>query len=259
MNCLLRPLIGAMIALVPAAASADFRIIYPRSVDQGELEIEHNGSSVFDRKAEKSGGQSYTIEFGTGLTSWWHAEIELGFNRAPGPSEPLLLEALVSENMFQITEPGEAFADLGVYVEYGQSLTRGKHAGPNQLTFGPVITKDIGPTTQTINLFFTRELGPGQTTQGLDFSYSWQGRWNVWAPLSPAIEVYGDTGVLGSVPRPSQQQLLVGPVAVGTILMSELGLGHAGKIKYELGWLFGTTSASPQGVLRWRLEVGIPF
>ena len=62
-----------------------------------------------------------------------------------------------------------------------------------------MIAKDIGRTTHTMNLFFTRQLGPDQTSQGLDFSYAWQSRWNLWAPLSPAIEIYGDTGTLGSV------------------------------------------------------------
>ena len=62
-----------------------------------------------------------------------------------------------------------------------------------------MIAKDIGRTTHTLNLFVTRQLGPDQTSHGLDFSYAWQSRWNIWAPLSPAIEIYGDAGTLGSV------------------------------------------------------------
>jgi hypothetical protein len=65
--------------------------------------------------------------------------------------------------------------------------------------------------------------------------------------------------VLGSSPRLAQQQLLIGPVGVGSLPLSDLGLGKAGKLKYEIGWLFGTTSASPHGALRWRMEVEIPF
>jgi hypothetical protein len=30
-------------------------------------------------------------------------------------------------------------------------------------------------------------------------------------------------------------------------------------LKYEIGWLFGATEASPNGTLRWRLEMEIPF
>ncbi len=251
--------LAALALLAPTVARADFRVVSPTEIDLGELEIEHNGSAVFDRRPDANGARSYTLEIGTGLTSWWHSEIELAFERDPGAGRPTLLTAFVSENMFQLTEPGQYFADLGFYVEYGQSLTRGQYATSNQITFGPVIAKDIGRTTTTVNLFFTRQLGPNQTTQGLDFSYAWQTRWNVWQPLSPAIEIYGDTGVLGSVPRLSKQQLLIGPVGVGSLPLSQLGLGHGGKLKYELGWLFGTTPASPQGALRWRLEVEIPF
>lgn len=161
--------------------------------------------------------------------------------------------------MIQLTEPGEAFLDTGFYFEYGQSLTRGANASSNEATFGPVIAKDIGRTVHTVNLFLTRQLGPDQTSQGLDFSYAWQSRWDIWAPLSPAIEIYGDAGVLGSVPKLARQQLLAGPVGVGVIKLNQLGLGHAGNLKYEVGWLVGTTQATERGALRWRLEVEIPF
>ncbi|MDR3533477.1 MAG: hypothetical protein P4L90_23325 [Rhodopila sp.] len=249
----------ALTLLAPLRANADFHVVSPYEIDLGELEIEHNGSASFDRKPDNSGAQSYTIEFGTGLTSWWHSELELGFDRDPGFNEPTNLTQAVTENMFQLTEPGAQFADFGFYVEYGQSLTTGRHAAPNQVTFGPVIGMDIGRTTHIVNLFLTRELGPDQDTHGLDFSYRWQSRWNLWAPLSPAIEIYGDSGTLGRSPRFSQQQLLVGPVAVGALSLHDLGLGNAGKVKYEIGWLFGATQATAEGTLRWRLELEIPF
>lgn len=257
MKILALALIAALI--VPSAAHASFHLFSPNGIDYGELEFEHNGSASFHRNPDLSGAQSHTIEIGTGLTPWWHSELEFGFDREPGFNAPTLLTQIVTENMFQLTQPGQYFADFGFYIEYGQSVTTGKHAGPNQLTFGPAIAKDIGRTTTTVNLFFTRQLGPNQTSQRLNFTYAWQTRWNIWQPLSPAIEIYGDAGPVGAMPKFSQQQLLIGPVGVGSLRFEQLGLGKAGKLKYEIGWLFGTTSASPQGVLRWRLEVGIPF
>ena len=257
MKILALALIAALI--VPSAAHASFHLFSPNGIDYGELEFEHNGSASFHRNPDLSGAQSHTIEFGTGLTPWWNSELEFGFDREPGFNAPTLLTQIVTENMFQLTQPGQYFADFGFYIEYGQSVTTGKHAGPNQLTFGPAIAKDIGRTTTTVNLFFTRQLGPNQTSQRLNFTYAWQTRWNIWQPLSPAIEIYGNAGPVGAMPKFSQQQLLIGPVGVGSLRFEQLGLGKAGKLKYEIGWLFGTTSASPQGVLRWRLEVGIPF
>ncbi len=250
---------AALALLAPMEARADYHLHSPYEVDLGELEIEHNGAASFDRKPDNNGAQSYTLEFGTGLTSWWHSEIELGFDRDPGFSQPTNLTQAVTENTFQLTEPGQYFADFGFYAEYGQSLTTGKHAAPNQATFGPVIGMDIGRTSHLVNLFVTRELGPNQDTQGLDFSYAWQSKWNLWKPLSPAIEIYGDSGVLGQSPRFSRQQFLVGPVGVGALSLHDLGLGNAGKVKYEIGWLFGATQATAEGTLRWRLELEIPF
>ncbi len=165
-------LAAALVMLAPTVARADYHVVSPNEIDLGELEIEHNGDAVFDRRPDQRGATSYTTELGTGLTPWWHSELELGFDRAPGDNQPTLLTQAVWENMFQLTEPGEQFADFGFYFEYGQSLTLACAAAPNEITFGPVIAKDIGRTVTTINLFFTRQLGPGQTSQGLDFSYA---------------------------------------------------------------------------------------
>lgn len=259
MRTILLGLATASALLMPLAARADYHINSPTEVDLGELELETNGSTTVDHRAVLRGAQSYTVEVGTGLTQWWHSEVEFGFDNDPSSGQGTKLTQFVTENTFELSEPGELFADFGFYIEYGQSLTRGAAAASNQVTFGPLISKDIGRTTHTINLYLTRELGPDQTTQGLDFSYAWQSRWNLWEPLSPAFEIYGDAGVLGAIPRLSQQQLLAGPVAVGALKLGALGLGQGGQVKYELGWLFGATPVTQQGTLRWRLEVELPF
>lgn len=250
-----------LLALLAAgSAHADYHIISPYEVDVGELEIEHNGSAALDHRKDFGGANSYTSEFGTGLTPWWHSEVELGFDRDSGSDQPTLLREMVWENMIQVTEPGAAFFDTGVYFEYSQSLTSGQFKGSNQVTFGPVVAKEIGRTIHTANLLFTRTVGPNQTTRDLDMSYRWQSRWNLWAPLSPAIEAYGDVGTLSSVPGFARQQFLVGPVAIGALKFSQLGWGNSGgKLKYEAGWLFGATRATAEGTLRWRAEVELPF
>ncbi|MGD0106187.1 MAG: hypothetical protein ABSC06_19420 [Rhodopila sp.] len=249
----------ALALLAPLEAHADFHIFSPYEIDYGELEIEHNGDAVFDRRPDQRGATSYTSEWGTGLTPWWHSEIEFGFDRAPGDNQPTLLTQVVSENMFQLTEPGEALVDSGFYFEYGQSTTTGRNAAANEITFGPALAKDFGRFVHTLDLFLTKQLGPDQTNHGLELTYEWQSRWNIWAPLSPAVEMYGDAGQIGDFPKLPHQQLLVGPVGIGLLRLDQLGLGHAGNLKYEVGWLFGATQATPNGVLRWRLEVEIPF
>lgn len=250
---------GLLALALPRAAAADYHVISPDEIDLGEVEMETNGAATLDTRPDHSHAASYTAELGTGLTPWWHSEVELGFARDPGPSQPALADAVVWENMVQLTPQGEYWADLGAYAEYGQSLTSGAHAGSNQITFGPVAAKDIGRTTETVNLLGTRQFGPDETTQGLDVSYAVQSRWNLSAAFSPAVELYGDAGVVGTSPRLSQQPILLGPVAVGVIPLSRLGLGQAGQFKYELGYLFGATPGSDRGTLRWRMELEIPF
>jgi len=250
---------AVLAVLAPVGAHADYHIVSPYEIDLGEIEIEHNGSAAIDHRTPVGGATSYTAEFGTGLTPWWHSEVEFGFDRDQGDDQPTLLREFVWENMIQLTEPGSTFVDLGFYAEYSQSATTGVYAASNQATFGPVVAKEIGRTTTTVNLFFTRLLGPDQTTHDTDMSYRVQSRWNIWAPLSPAIEVYGDAGVLRSMPDFSQQQFLAGPVGIGVLKFNELGWGTAGKLKYEAGWLFGATPATANGTLRWRAEVEIPF
>lgn len=238
--------------LAPALARADFHIRSPNEIDQGEFEIEHNGSATFDHNAEKGDAQSYTVEIGAGINSWWHPELELDLERDGGPNEPTRVTTGVFENTFRLTESGEGWVDVGLYAEYDFSTLKG---AADAVEFGPLFQKDVGRTTHTLNLFLTKQIGASQDQHGFDFSYAWQSRWNVWRPLSPALEVYGDAGPIDHVDPFKQQQLIAGPVAVG---MYYLGNG-LGKLKYEAGYLFGMTDASPAGTLRWKLEVEVPF
>ena len=86
----MRAALAAAFVLAPAAARADFHIFSPTEIDYGELELEHNGDAVFDRRPDQRGAASYTTEIGTGLTPWWHSEIEFAFNRAPGDNQSTL-------------------------------------------------------------------------------------------------------------------------------------------------------------------------
>ncbi|HUI18667.1 MAG TPA: hypothetical protein VL244_13445 [Alphaproteobacteria bacterium] len=251
----LRTRLGTAIAvaalLLPLAARADFHIRSPDEIDQGEIEIEHNGSATIDRNPAKAGETSYTTEFGYGVNSWWHPEFELDFGRDAGPGATTQFQGVTWENTFMLTEPGEYWADLGLYWEYSYSLLRGT---PDDTLFGPLIQKDIGHTTHTLNLFLSKEIGPNQDVRGVDFSYAWQSRWNVYQLASPAVEIYGDAGRAAPFAKFQNQQALAGPVLVGSVL-----LGKLGKLKYEAGYLFGATRATASGTVRWRLEWEMHF
>ena len=252
-------LCALVMGLAPLRARADYGVVSPDAIDYGKLLIQQDGDVLVNRRTSNGGAQGYTISVGTGVTEWWDAVIELATDHAPGDGQPSRVTQAVVTSTIELTDPDEYFVDAGWYVEYGQTIRRSNAPGSNEVTFGPTIGKDVGRTTHTINLFFTQLVGPDQETRGLDFNYAWQSRWNLWEPLSPALEIYGDTGTLGHTQRLSEQQLLVGPVVFGSLGFEEIGLGPAGRLRYELGWLFGATAATAAGALRWHLELEIPF
>jgi hypothetical protein len=243
--------LAALLAVLsPRAAHADYEIFFPYA-EQGEWELEDNGSAGFDRNPAKNGIANATVEIGYGVNAWYHTEVELMYGRNAGPSQPIVYQGITWENMFQLTEQGEHWADLGFYAELTHAATP---ATPDDVLFGPVVSKDIGRTTHTLNLFLTQEFGPAQDIHSPDLSYAWQSRWNIWHYASPAVEVFGDVGPLNHVPRLGGQQLLVGPTMVGA-----LSLGKLGDLKYDVGPLAGLTAATPRVTVKWDVEWEIRF
>ena len=125
---------------------------------------------VFDRRPDQRGATSYTTELGTGLTSWWHSEIELGLRSRAGrrPADAADPGGVGKHDANHRTRRA-----IRRSRDFTSSMANRRRpaATPasNEITFGPVIAKDIGRTTHTINLFFTRQLGPDQTTPGPRF------------------------------------------------------------------------------------------
>lgn len=236
---------------LPGIARADFHIRSPNEIDFHEIEIEHNGSIAIDKNPTLGGAASDTLELGTGVTRWWHTELELDVGRDPGSDQPYRVQGGTWENSFRLTEPGEGWCDFGLYAEYSRSSLKGV---ADDILFGPLIQKDVGRFTHTLNLFLEKQLGASQDDHGLDFSYAWQSRWNVWRPLSPGIELYGDVGSIDHAGKFQAQQLIAGPVLLGGLRIADVG-----KLKYEAGYLFGATEASARGTVRWKAEIEIPL
>jgi len=245
-------LLGAATLGVPYQAAADLKVRVPQ-VDYLELELEHNGlvsfghrGSSFDRE------QSYTNEIEYGVLPWWKIGIE--GELASGGGQHLTCEATTLENIFQLTEPGEYAFNLGFFAEYAQATGR----APNEFTLGPIIQKELPDflnldTVHTFNLFFSREVG-GNASRATALTAAWQSvaRFKSW--FAPGFEYYGLIEDLGHAGRYNQQEHLLGPVLTGSHNFAPYG-----RLKYEVGYLFGLTAASPTGAVRWRLEYEIVF
>lgn len=243
---------GGFLAAAPPAR-ADLHVRWP-AVDYREVEFEHNGLLSFGRRGSAfDRAQSYSDAVGVGVLPFWMVELEGEMQAAPGQN--LKLDAMTMENTFQLTPTGEYAFNLGFYAEYSAATPHGQ-AG--SVTFGPIVQRELSDfhgtdSVHTLNLFLTHDVGPdGSAATGL--AYAWQSMLYVDPRLSPAIEIYGAIPDLAHAGSFARQEVLAGPVVVGAV-----SLAPWGTLKYQVGYLFGLTSASPRGAVRWQLEYEVPF
>ncbi len=237
----------------PGAHAADFQVRSP-IVDYRELEFEHNGAVTFDKEdSDLNNNQSYTYTVGVGITPFWFLEVE-GETEAT-PETTLRYSATTLENIFQLTPQGKYWADLGFFVEYSHAAQRDE---PDTIEFGPIVQKEApgflnSSTLHTLNVFFEKELGHNRSDD-TGFTYAWQSRLRLNPLFEPGIELYGNIDDIAAPGKFSEQQHRLGPMFAGLY-----NLAPYGKIKYEVGYLFGLTQATATGTVRWLLEYEIPF
>jgi len=240
----------------PELCWADFKVWRP-DVNVGELAVENVGDLGFDPDRSKSGEQSYTAELEYGLTPWWQTELELEFNRNPGPGQETFFNQITSENLFQFTERGEYWLDAGFFAEYGHALQSGN---PDEITLGPVLRKDLWGASNSVNLFFERDLG-GQASSRPIFRYAWETRLDAWVTrfgrsfaVEPGLQIYGQPGPVGRFAKWSQQDERAGPQLFGKVF----NIGP-GTLEWNGGVLFGLTPAAPRVTIRWQAEYEIHY
>lgn len=245
---------GSLIAppLLPdGAAHAAAIKVYSPYVEKGEVEIEYQGYRTFDSDSAKDNEQKNKMSIGYGVTDYWATEFYGIWKKSPGGNTHF--DATEWENRFQLTERNAYFVDLGFLVEYEHVRDRQNDA--DELAFGPLMAKDIGRTTTTANFIFKRQLG-ANAASGLAITYRLQERWRLYETFEPMIEAYGELGKLDNFESPNRQEHMVGPVIQGTFR----NLGPLpGKFKYNVGYLFGVTSATPSGTLKSVIEYEIRF
>ena len=248
----LAPLSALALGLFSLPAAAEFKLHYP-TVDYREFEFEHNGDVTFDKaNSGKNNGQSFTYELGYGVTPWWEPEIEGEFETVPGENQRF--SATTFENTFLLTPQGEYWADLGFFAEFSHAAGR---TDPDSFTFGPLVQKeatdlfglDLGKDTiHTLNLLVTKEIGSNHA-EATPLLVAWQSRLQLNPFFEPGIEYYAQLSSIAGSSTDTPFQHRLGPALVGQYNMFQYG-----KIKYELGYLFGLNKATEQGAVRWRIE-----
>jgi high-affinity iron transporter len=236
-----------------SAAHAQLKVRYP-VVDYREVEIEPFSDITFDKpKSGLSNNQRYTIEYGFGpLPNWF---VEVGHELAAPNGENITYDATEVESYLQLTPTGKYFGDLAMFAEYEHPLHQGD---PKHFMFGPLAQTEFGEIAgigalHTLNLLFTRTVGNNRT-DATEFDPRWQSRLLVNPLFQPGFEYYGQINEIVNPGKAADQQHRLGPVMVGL-----QNFAPYGKLKYEVGYLFGLTQATPRGTVRWRLEYEIPF
>jgi len=227
----------ANFSLKAACADNDF-IVYSPYVVQGQSEVEAYGFNSRDSHSDLNGETGINLSIAHAVTSWWKPEVYVGeFNRAPGGSNhPSGYEL---ENTFQLTSPGEYWADIGILASYAHNKLPGVVSNAE---FGPLFEKISGHIDQRLNLIWGKQIGGG-ASGAYPFRAAYSINYNVHSEkvaYSPGIEAYY---------RPGDHAYQIGPVFSG-----ELRTDKGSELEYGLGMVFGINPGAPDKTLLARLE-----
>lgn len=244
------PFIGAALSLAIAVpAAADFKVQMP-DAETGEVAIEPLGDYGHDPQRARSGELSSNQEFEYGVNRFWRTELELEQERSAGPGQSIRFSQVTWENILQFTERGQYWLDAGFFAEFGKPTVADT---PNELTFGPILRKEVFGTINTVNLFMEKDVGHFASGRPA-FLYAWETRFAFGTPIEPGFQAYGRPSDFDGFNSAWPQDNRIGPQLFGTI--SNIG---PGTLKWNGGVLFGVTSASPRETFRWQAEYEIHF
>jgi len=218
------------------------------------VEIEHFSDITFDKpNSGKTNNQRYTNEYGLGPLPDWFVELGTEFKAPNG--ENITYDATEFEGYWQLTPTGKYWGDLAMFGEFELPIQRGD---AKAYTIGPLGQTQFGEIAgygalHTLNLLFTKTVG-NNSTDATQFNVAWQSRLLIDPLFMPGFEYYSQIDQILNPGKPADQLHRIGPVIVGL-----QNFAPYGKLKYEVGYQFGLTDATPRGTLRWRLEYEIPF
>jgi high-affinity iron transporter len=236
-----------------SVAEAQLKVRYP-VVDYREVEIEHFSDITFDKpNSGKTNIQRYTNEYGLGPLPNWFIELGTEFQAPNGAN--ITYDATEIENYIQLTPTGKYWGELAMFAEYEMPIHRGD---AKSFLFGPLAQTEFGEIAgfgalHTLNLLFTKTVG-NNSTDTTRLNIAWQSRLLIEPRIAPGFEYYSQIDQVLNPGKPAEQQHRIGPVLVGLHNFAPYG-----KLKYEAGYQFGLTSATPRGAVRWRLEYEIAF
>ena len=241
------PLVAAATLALPIVARAiepnDY--VHTPSVEYGEREIDFKYGT--DKFKDDGGRESMaSIGFGYGVTQWWFAEAYLKYAQSPG--DRTRYDAWELESVFQLTEPNQYWAEMGLLLEF--EAPRAREAGYEFLV-GPLFQKDIDRLRLNANLLFGKSVSTRDGEEHpLDLSYQLQARYPVARDLDIGVQAFGDLGKWNDWSPHSEQDHRVGPA-----IFQKIRLGGRQVINWNAAYLRGVSPAAPRDQFRLQAEL----
>ena len=212
-------------------------------VEKGIMEIESKNRFDLDSRQGESGFRQHQIELGYGITSRW--AIELAGEMEKEPQNGYKYTATEIENIFQLTEVGEYWADLGLQASYEFAHPKGSS---DKVEVFLLAAKNINKFTTMLNIGFEKEVGDN-SNKNPEGEIKWMAKYNYLPKFSPGVEYYGEFGEIGDPETYSNQKHRLGPVIYGQL---------APGFKYDVGTLFGISKSTPDYTVKVNLEYEFP-
>lgn len=238
------------VSAISPDAQAGFKVYTPY-VEYHEFEIEYRPSWTVDGDDAKDNAQTHLLGVGYGFTEWWFSELYAEWEREAGSGEETVFEAFEWENRFQLTDPGEYWADFGVLLEY---VHKDSGSSPDKVELALLFAKDLGKFDATYNLWFEREIGGG-ASHDVELAQGFQLKYRLDPAFEPGIEVFSEFGAIDDMQGFDEQKHYVGPIVAGVLPLNNTGT----KLKYNVGYLFGVSDAAEDGVVKAIVELEFPL
>lgn len=232
---LLALLLASTAAASSLTARADDFIVYSPYVTAGQSEVEFRGHQQSDGDPALDQERAYSLSFAHAFTSWWKTEVYLGrYEREPGSANTF--EGYEFENVFQLSDPGQYWADVGFLASYEYNALPDQ---PGVVEFGPLFERHDGRLRQRLNFIWEKELGGGAGGK-YEFRGTYLMTWSFSQALSPGFEAYY---------RPADDSRQIGPALYG-----EISSAHGSELEYSAAYLLGLNHSAPDRALVLRLE-----
>jgi hypothetical protein len=243
-----RLLAAAILGLPVAALASPEDYIQVPGVEQGEREIDFKAGTWQLRGDEPARQSRASLGFGWGGTPWWFTEAYVKYDKtSPGRFR---YDAFEWENKFQLTEPNQYFADLGLLVEI--EVPRARKVEGYEFKAGPLVQWDTGAVRWNANVFLQRvfrgEADPDQPRH-TELSYQLQAKYTIRRELEAGVQALGELGPWNHWEPHDEQQHRIGPALFGKVK-----LDGRQAIRWNAAYLFPATRGTPKNSFRLQAE-----